>query len=660
MRGNQMKSLWNDSEAAQFVGDLAQRVYVSRLLGRDGSLVLHGGGNTSVKLREVNIFGEEEDVLYVNGRGGNLEAIEAAGFAACRLKHLLRLSELETLSDAQMESELKLCVIRPGAPTPSAETIMHAILSAKFVDHTHADALISVMNTPNGAERVRELYDDRVVIVPYVMSGSKLARVCKDLLHKYATARTVGMVLMNHGLFTFGDTARASYERMIELVDRAENYLASQDAWQIEWPSIAEAGRTTRLEIAALRRAVSAAAGAPLIMEVHADPQGLGFARRNDVSELSQRGGAAPDHGSRTRRVPLVGRDVAAFCRAYENYVQAHAAGRKRATLDFAPRVVLDPELGLCVTGRTADDAAITADIYRHTIDIILRAERLGGWRALPARDFFEAEYWGTERAKLEREGRESALWGEIALVTGAASGIGKACVDSLLARGAAVIGLDAASAVTQLHSRKDYLGIRCELTSEQQIDASLEQTVRTFGGLDMLILNAGIFPTSCPIAALSSETWRKAMAINLDANLVLLRECHPLLKSSPRGGRVAIVGSKNVAAPGPGAAAYSTSKAALQQLARVAALEWGQDHIRVNTLHPNAVFDTGIWTPDVLASRAASYGMTLEEYKSNNLLKTEVTSRDVAELAAELCGPTFAKTTGAQIPVDGGNVRVI
>jgi rhamnose utilization protein RhaD (predicted bifunctional aldolase and dehydrogenase)/NAD(P)-dependent dehydrogenase (short-subunit alcohol dehydrogenase family) len=654
-----MKSLWKNEESAQFVGDLAQRVYTSRLLGRDPSLVLHGGGNTSVKIRETNLFGEEEEVLYVKSRGCNLETIAATGFSPCRLKPLLRLAQLDALSDAQMENELALSLTQAAAPAPSVETLLHAILPARFVDHTHADALMSVMNTPNGLDRVREMYGDRVVIVPYVMPGFKLVRLCKDLYPKQVTARTVGMVLMNHGLFTFGESARLSYELMIELVDRAEKYLAAHDAWDIQWPP-AESRRPPRLEIATLRRTVSAAAGTPVILASHADPQSLGFARHPDVLEFSQRGAATPDHVIRTKRVPLIGRDVATFCGVYDQYVRAHDLGKNLAQVDHAPRVILDSELGLCTVGRSANDAAIAEDIYRHTIDIIMRAEKIGGWRALPAQDFFDVEYWGMERAKLEKSGPEPVFLGEVALVTGAASGIGKACVDALLNRGAAVVGLDVASAVTQLHPRKGYLGIQCDLTSEQQIGAALEQAVRAFGGLDLLILNAGIFPSSAPIASLSSEVWRKTMSINLDSNLALMRECHPLLKLAPRGGRIVIIGSKNVVAPGPGAAAYSASKAALQQLARVAALEWGEDHIRVNTLHPNAVFDTGIWTPEVLAARAKSYGMSVEEYKTNNVLKAEVTSADVAELAAELCGPRFAKTTGAQIPVDGGNVRVI
>jgi NAD(P)-dependent dehydrogenase (short-subunit alcohol dehydrogenase family) len=249
---------------------------------------------------------------------------------------------------------------------------------------------------------------------------------------------------------------------------------------------------------------------------------------------------------------------------------------------------------------------------------------------------------------------------GEIGLVTGAASGIGRACVDSLLARGAAVVGLDINPAIEQLYARPDFLGVRCDVTSEEQIIDALERTARAFGGLDMLILNAGIFPPSRRIEAMPTAEWRKTMTINLDANLILMRESHPLLKLAPRRGRITIIGSKNVPAPGPGAAAYSASKAALNQLARVAALEWGQDGIRVNSLHPNAVFDTGLWTDEVLQARAKNYGLTVEQYKTNNILRVEVTSRDVAELAVELCGPLFAKTTAAQVPVDGGNERVI
>ena len=657
-----MDSLWDDREAAAYDGDLARLVYTSRLLGRDPSLVLHGGGNTSVKVRETTICGEEEDILYVKGSGADLATITTAGFAPVRLRHLLCLARLDALSDIEMARELRRATTDPDALAPSVEAILHAILPHRFVDHTHADAVVTVTNTPDGPDHVRAIYGDRVVVVPYVMPGFALAKLCRTLYAAHAGPRTIGLALMNHGLFSFGETARVAYERMIELVSLAEEYLAGRDAWRIATPPVAPAERSRRVELAALRRDVAAAAGAPVILATHDDARCLGFARRDDVAALAGQGPVTPDHVIRTKRLPQIGRDVAAYVRAYERYFSDYAptAGRPLTPLDPAPRIILDPDLGMCSVGRTVRDAAVAADIYRHTIDIMLRATALGGYCALPAPDLFAVEYWDLEQAKLKKGGAPLLFTGEVALVTGAASGIGKACVESLLARGAAVAALDLNPAIEGMFGRPEALGLRCDVTDAFALDQALEAAVRAFGGLDMLILNAGVFPPSRPIAAVSATEWDAAMRVNLDANLALLRAAHPLLARAPRGGRVAVIGSKNVPAPGPGAAAYSASKAALTQLARVAALEWGADGIRVNVLHPDAVFDTGLWTEEVLRARAESYGMTVERYKTKNVLRVEVTSRDVAELAAELCGPLFAKTTGARIPVDGGNDRAI
>ena len=658
-----MQSLWNDAEAARFGTELDLRVHTSRLLGQDTTLVLHGGGNTSVKVRERNAAGEEEEILYVKGSGWDLETIEAAGFAPVRMAHLLKLARLEALTDPQMMNELATQVTRAGAPAPSVEAILHAILPHKYVDHTHADALLAITNTPDGERRAREIYGADTVIVPYVMPGFDLARHCARQFAAEANARTIGMVLMNHGVFSFGTTARESYERMIALVARAEEYLSRHRA--LDLPP-ARADRTPaelRRELARLRCEISACAGFPVVLATHADARFLEFARRSDVSRLSQQGPATPDHVIRTKRVPMVGRDVAAFAAAYRDYFNRHApsAREPKTMLDPAPRVVLDTDFGLGCVGRTARDARIVHDLYAHTIEVILRATALGGYRALPERDIFDVEYWDLEQAKLRKAGTPPVFMGEVALVTGAASGIGKACVESLLRRGAAVIGLDINAEVARLMGeRPDFAGVRCDVTSEREVAGALEAGVRAFGGIDMLVLNAGVFPGGRRIEALDTGEWRRVMQVNLDANLALMRECHPLLKLAPNGGRVVIIGSKNVPAPGPGAAAYSASKAALTQLARVAALEWGGDRIRVNTLHPNAVFDTGAWTDDVLAARAAHYGVSVEEYRKGNVLKVDVKSRDVAELAAEMCGPLFAKTTGAQVPVDGGNDRVI
>jgi rhamnose utilization protein RhaD (predicted bifunctional aldolase and dehydrogenase)/NAD(P)-dependent dehydrogenase (short-subunit alcohol dehydrogenase family) len=630
-------------------------VYTSRLLGRDRSLVLHGGGNTSVKIRERDLFGEEEDILYVKGSGWDLETIEAAGFSPVRLRPVVRLAGLAALSDPQMVNELVTHMTRASAPTPSVETILHAALPFRYVDHTHADAVVTVTNSPGGEERVREIYGDSVVVIPYVMPGFDLARLCAERFAAEAGPETVGMVLLNHGIFSFAETARESYERMIRLVDLAERYLKSQGAWSLG-PYSAPADRPVPADIARLRRDISKAAGAPMVLASRHNARSLSFARREDVGTLSQQGPATPDHVIRTKAIPMLGRDVDAFAAAYREYFERHQVPGK-TMLDPAPRVVLDPELGLVTAGRTVKDAAIACEIYEHTMDILERSALLGGWRALSSRDLFDMEYWDLEQAKLKKGGKPPALTGEVALVTGAASGIGRACVESLLARGAAVVGLDLKPIPLD---RPGFKGVVCDVTREPEVCSAVAAAAESFGGLDMLVLNAGIFPESRRIAELPLEEWRRTMSINLDANVVLMRESHPLLVLSPRGGRVVVIGSKNVPAPGPGAGAYSASKSALTQLARVAALEWGKDGIRINVIHPNAVFDTGVWTEEVLAARAAAYGMDVETYRKNNVLRTEVASRDVAELAAELCGPLFAKTTGAQIPVDGGNERVI
>jgi rhamnose utilization protein RhaD (predicted bifunctional aldolase and dehydrogenase)/NAD(P)-dependent dehydrogenase (short-subunit alcohol dehydrogenase family) len=656
-----MKSLWSDAEAAQYGGPLGPRVYTSRLLGRDKSLVLHGGGNTSVKLREKNLFGEEEDVLYVKGSGWDLETIEAAGFTPVTLGYVRRLAGLATLSDPQMVNELNTHMLRAGAPSPSVETILHASLPHPYVDHTHADAVLSVSNAPDGEKRVREIYGERVVVIPYIMAGFDLAAYCAREFPRQAGKNTIGMVLLSHGIFSFGKDSRESYERMIELVSMAEEYLQRKQAWHITSPA-PRAAAPKRGEVAALRRAISDQAGFPLVLRVIDSPKFLGFAQRADVERLSQQGPATPDHVIRTKPFPMLGRDVSGYAKRYRDYFERYAssAKEKRTMLDAAPRMVLDPALGFVAAGRTAKDTAIVEELYDHTIDVILRAEALGGWRALDQRHTYDIEYWDLEQAKLRKAGSAPTFTGEVVLVTGAASGIGKACVESFLKRGAAVVALDRNPAVESLWKRVDVLGITCDLTNAKAIDAALDAALKRHGGIDMLVLNAGIFPSSQPIASIPAESWRSAMSVNVEANLLVMQACHPLLQLAPRGGRVVVIGSKNVPAPGPGAAAYSASKAALNQLARVAALEWAKDGIRINTLHPNQVFDTALWTDEVLASRAKAYNMTVEQYKKNNLLRTEVSSKDVAELAAEMCGSLFAKTTAAQVPVDGGNERVV
>jgi len=658
-----VKSLWSDAEAADFAdpqyGLLGPRVYSSRLLGREKSLVLHGGGNTSVKLREKNLFGEDQEILYVKGSGHDLETIDAAGFTPVSAAHLRRVASLPALSDPQMVNELKTHRLRAGAPSPSVESLLHAIVPHTYVDHTHADAVLAISNAPDGEKRVREIYGDRVAVIPYIMAGFDLASYCAREFPKQAGRNTIGIVLLSHGIFSFGKDARESYERMIQLVTLAEDYLkrkAPQPAMS------AKPATVKREEIADLRRAISAQAGFPLVLRVNDSPKFLGFAQGKDVARLSQQGPATPDHLLYTRPLPMLGRDVASYAKAYRAFFDRHAKAAKepKTMLDPAPRMVLDPVFGFAALGRTAREAAIVEELYDHTIDVIQQAEALGGWKAVDESHLFDIEYWSLEQAKLHKAEAPPVFTGEVAVVTGAASGIGKACAESFLKRGAAVVALDRNPAIEAQWKRDDVLGVTCDLTDAKAIAAALDKAVRRFGGVDMLVLNAGIFPASASVQSIAVESWRNAMTVNVEANLLVMQACHPLLKLAPRGGRIAVIGSKNVPAPGPGAAAYSASKAALNQLVRVAALEWAKDGIRINSLHPDAVYDTALWTEEVLASRAKAYNMTVEQYKKKNLLKTEVTSRDVAELAAEMCGPLFAKTTAAQVPVDGGNERVV
>ncbi len=653
-------SRWDDEQAAACQTVLDLRAYTSRLLGQDPRLVLHGGGNTSVKLTETNIFGDKEDTLWVKGSGWDLATIEPAGFAPVRMGQLLSLAELTELSDVDMAREFRLGMIDPTAPAPSVEAILHAIVPFKYVDHTHADALLTLTNSLHGAELIEQVYGDHLLRIPYVMPGFKLAALCADMYPRLHGAATIGMVLMNHGIFTWAPTARELYERMIDMVALAESYIDEHVRGRSR-PSAPAVSSYSSLEVAGLRRELSDVAGTPMILQVDDGPDAVAFANRADVSVVSQQGPATPDHVIRTKRLPILGRDVAAYATEYERYFAEHA--RRTAVplriLDAAPRVVIDPTIGVVSAGRSALDASVASDIYRHTIEIILDATELGGYSALSAADVFDVEYWDLEQAKLGK-GTPPPLTGEVALVTGAASGIGRACAELLLQQGAAVVGLDLNPDVASVTRGPAWLGLQCDVTNPEQVTTAIEASITRFGGIDIAVLNAGVFPPSQRLDALELGAWRAVMDVNVEASVVLLHHLHPLLRLAPRGGRVVVIGSKNVAAPGPGAAAYSASKAALTQVARVAALEWGADRIRVNVIHPNAVFDTALWSEEIVEARAREYGLSTAEYRANNVLRVEVTSYDVAQMCAAMCGPAFAKTTGAQVPVDGGNERVI
>ncbi|NQU49691.1 MAG: bifunctional aldolase/short-chain dehydrogenase [Planctomycetes bacterium] len=655
-----MKSKWNTDVARRLKPlSLEMRVYTSQLLGQDENLVMHGGGNTSVKLTERGRLGVD-DLLYIKGSGWDLATIEEQGFAPVKMDALLKMVQLEHLSDAEMVFLQRASMKNPFAPNPSVEALLHALIPLNYVDHTHADAVVTITNTAAGAKHLQQIYGDRVLVIPYVMPGFLLAKEVYKRTRTVDWTKLHGMILMNHGVFTFDNDAEASYLKMIEVVNKAERFLRKQGAKAV---TTGPKGALDLLQLAEMRKAVSQMRGAAVLAAADLSPAAAEFARLENMQRIVNRGPITPDHVIRTKRVPVVfkgklAKELAAFAHQYQRYFEKYNPGHC-TILDPAPRWGVWRNCGVLSFGRTAKEVQIIGDIARHTIQAIQLAEQIGGWKPLAQKHIFEMEYWELEQAKLNKSGSSPTFQGKIALVTGAANGIGKACVEELVKQGAIVAALDINAEINSIFNSPNVLALQCDVTDAKALQKAVEKTVAAFGGLDLLLSNAGIFPPSMEIAAMDAKVWQRSMNLNLNSHQSLLQICSPYLKLG-LDPAIVLIASKNVPAPGPAAAAYSVAKAGLTQLGRVAALELGKDGIRVNMIHPNAVYDTAVWTADVLKNRAQSYGLSVEAYKTNNVLGVEVTSKEVATLAAELLGPTFAKTTGAQIPIDGGNDRVI
>jgi len=663
-----MKSLWSDVTAEKFADDPLQlRVYSSRLLGQDHDLVLHGGGNTSVKITEKNLFGEDEDILYVKGSGWNLGDIEAEGFAPVRLKTLQHMAGLKLLSDADMVHMQRAAMTNPYAPNPSVEAVLHAIIPFRYVDHSHADAVVTITNSPGGEEKIKQIAGEKFLIVPYIMPGFLLAKKVYEMTKDLDWSSYDGLVLLNHGVFTFDDDAKHSYQKMIDIVSSAEQFLQTQ-AGQIS--NSAEHSEIDLQALTQIRKQVSIKRGAAVYALTDSSTESSSFASLEDVEPISTRGPLTPDHIIRTKQLPLIiqhdisdttttdNRAVEEYATAYRAYFDRNAKAQQ-VCLDCSPRWAIWKNSGLLAFGTSLKEAGIICDISRHTIKAIQLAEKLGGWQSLSEKDLFDMEYWELEQAKLNKTRNIPEFQGKIALVTGAASGIGKACVEMLINKGAAVAAIDIDPTIQGLFNKNEILEITCDVSDDNELKQAVDDTVRAFGGLDILVTNAGIFTASENIEDMQDETWDLSMEVNLTSHQRLIKHCIPYLRHGIDAA-IIIIASKNVPAPGPGASAYSAAKAGLTQLARVAALELGKDNIRVNTIHPNAVFDTGVWSEEILEARAKSYGLSVQQYKSNNVLHTTVTSTNVADMVCAMAGKTFAKTTGAQVPIDGGNERVI
>jgi len=660
-----MKSRWNKKDAEQISmgDDLAMRVYTSNILGSEADLVLHGGGNTSVKGQLTTIFGETEDVLFVKGSGWDLKTIKAAGFSAVSMDYLLKLGQLQKLSDNQMMRQLRLALLDPNAPTPSVEAILHALIPLKVVDHTHADAVVTISNTANGESLLKEIYGDEVLILPYIMPGFILARQVAEATRNIDWSKLRGIVLMHHGIFTFHEDAKTSYEAMIDLVNKAELYLDQRTNISTIALGQYEVNKQDTLELSRLRRAAGTAFGGPVLVMFDTSSVATGFAQLSACDELATRGPLTPDHTIHAKAFAAIfendpAAELKEFVHNYKQYFNEYS-NTEHSCLDTMPRYGVWRNKGMVYLAANLKRLRIVQDISEHTLKAIQLGEALGGWQALPRKDLFEVEYWELEQAKLKTGESRAEFEGKVVLITGAASGIGKACVEHFLNEGAVVVALDLSQGFEHQFKSSSVLALNCDVTNVSAIELSLFAAIKHFGGIDVLVSNAGTFPKSQNIRQMQDDDWDKSLELNLSSHMKVLRACLPYLHYG-FDPAVVFVASKNVPAPGPGAAAYSAAKAGLTQLARVAALECGADGIRINTVHPNAVYDTALWTDEVLTQRAASYGLSVEEYKTANVLQMEVNSSDVASAISLFAGTALSKTTGSQLPVDGGNERVI
>lgn len=674
-----VKNLCDDLKLSSFSTLIDARVYTSRLLGQDTELVMHGGGNTSLKDMRTNLFGEKEEVLYIKGSGCNLDTIEASGFPIIKLAPLIRLRSLKELSDLDMMNYLRSNLCVSPALDPSVETLLHAFLPHKFVDHTHADAVLTLTNQPNAKEILTSLYEGTVSLVPYIMPGFSLALECARIYENNPNVK--GLILLNHGVVTFADTAKESYQRMIEIVEKAQRYIETKTrtgTYNHENNKDTASEKDTAIFMQSVRKEFLKRKF-PAILLLDNQKASLGFVNREDLSQISQQGPITPDHVIRTKRLPLIltsndpteiEKQFNEYKKQYEIYFNSEKKNLSHEIkmLDTLPRVILAPGIGLITAGETAKDAKIAMDIYQHTLSIIEKASAMSSYEALPSCDIFDVEYWVLEQAKLLLRPKKLSLTGKIGIVTGGASGIGKEIAKKFLEQGAILHILDLnedelRNTITELKSISTtgacyYHTVDLRLRSK--VSSVVNKIVQSNGGIDFVVCNAGIFPQSESIEEITPENWNSSLDVNLNGSFHTIAECIPWMKMQANGGDLVLISTKNVHAPGPKAASYSVAKAAAVQLARVCALETGKYGIRVNMLHPNMVFDTGIWSENLIESRAKAYNLTPQQYRTNNLLQTDINSSNVADSALALVNGLFAKTTGAQIPVDGGSDRTL
>ena len=680
---------WDKASSAG-LSSLDALVYRSNLLGSYRALANQGGGNTSSKGTALDHAGNEQRVLWVKGSGTDLASITSHGFAVLRLDEITPLRQRQAMDDAAMVDFLRRCALDPDQPRPSIETLLHAFIAAPQVDHTHPDAIIALTSSPNGRELAEETFGEEAVWLDYQRPGFDMSQRIAELLDASPSARAV--LLEKHGLVTWGESGEESYRRTIEFVSRAASTIEKAGAGRfgLGGPKVAECGEQDAqflllASLPALRGALLADAES-VVLEVDRSPEAVAFASSARGPQVSQVGAPCPDHLINTKHKPLAVefdpssdgaaeltdafRDgVAAYADWYSKYYERNVSDESRPfPMDPAgPRVVLIPGVGIVTGGNDAARARTARDLYHRAVAVEDAANAIGGFRSLTEAEAFAIEYWPLERYKLAQAPPPRELAGRIAVITGGASGIGRATARLLAHLGAHVVvadlngeGADAvAKEIVSACGLRRAVAAHVDVTDEDAVAEMIGRTVLEYGGLDILVASAGL-ATSAPITETTVEEWELNYAVLARGYFLCAREAFRVLVEQRRGGSVVFVGSKNALVAGANAAAYSSAKAASLHLARCLAEEGGPHGIRVNTVNPDAVIaGSGIWSSDWKAERATTYGVSEEDlpafYRDRTRLGVNVYPEDVAEAIAFFAGPRSAKSTGNIINVDGG-----